>query len=533
MRNVVSFFLVALLLFQSTGCALLFVPNQQKISITTEHEDAKVYANQLKVASGKKTKAKLYKGKPQEIVVQTPGYLDESHVIVPDRFSYLFLGLGVFDLFFTFGLISVPVGLLSWKAYNYDSKKHFRTHYEKEARGEKQKFMQLAGVDFKIVKNNIPSTFVPCEHHKDGVRRAMKNGDDQLEKEIQRKSKRGIEAIEYFAPKSNYQSIDPDKIARKIGRYLKDNQFVDTSSMFLQDRYNTVYSRAKIDHIKTYGFNAKNGSYKKVKLDGFWYFHNQYDEIVDSFPLREYSGERSTSSDGVDNKLVSDALLYSLNEIIGDDLKEHLEIKEVDNFSGNPLKIQKPARLVSSINESGIACVTVKRKDGGHGSGFAISNDGYILTNFHVIAGKTIDKQAEVSVLLGDDKELKAEIVRFNRAYDVALLKVKHNFEKAFLLNKEKTYDGLTEIFTNGAPESIELGQTITQGMIIKEREQFGRTKIQLSMPVNSGNSGGPVFDEKGVLHGMIKSKLLGYTIEGIGFGIPAFEIYKSLNIQY
>ena len=89
------------------------------------------------------------------------------------------------------------------------------------------------------------------------------------------------------------------------------------------------------------------------------------------------------------------------------------------------------------------------------------------------------------------------------------------------------------DVYTVGAPKSIELGQTFTSGLISNERNANNNQLLQLSMPVNFGNSGGPLFDQSGLLHGVIVAKLVGESTEGISFAIPAYKIGEYLNISY
>ena len=56
---------------------------------------------------------------------------------------------------------------------------------------------------------------------------------------------------------------------------------------------------------------------------------------------------------------------------------------------------------------------------------------------------------------------------------------------------------------------------------------------LQLSISINSGNSGGPLYDKNGVLHGVVTSKLVGYATEGVGFAIPSYLIQDYLNISF
>jgi S1-C subfamily serine protease len=195
------------------------------------------------------------------------------------------------------------------------------------------------------------------------------------------------------------------------------------------------------------------------------------------------------------------------------------------------LSIFTPKSSVKTVEEASLASVIIKRNDKGHGSGFAISNDGYILTNFHVIAGKTTDQLEGIKVILSNGEELEAKVVRYNRARDIALLKVDYQFEKAFALKSSKDFNSLQEVYTIGAPKSIELGQSITKGLISNERNANNNSLLQLSISINGGNSGGPLFDTNGLLHGVIQSKLVGYATEGVGFAIPSYLIADYLNI--
>jgi len=112
-------------------------------------------------------------------------------------------------------------------------------------------------------------------------------------------------------------------------------------------------------------------------------------------------------------------------------------------------------------------------------------------------------------------------------------LKVEYNFEKAFLLTSEKTFKNLSEVYTIGAPKSVELGQSVSIGLISNERNSNNNNVLQLSMSLNGGNSGGPLFDKTGVLHGVIQAKLVGKDTEGVGFAIPGYLIPEYLKISY
>ncbi len=69
--------------------------------------------------------------------------------------------------------------------------------------------------------------------------------------------------------------------------------------------------------------------------------------------------------------------------------------------------------------------------------------------------------------------------------------------------------------------------------MISNERKNNNNNLLQLGMSVNAGNSGGPLFDNTGTLHGVIVSKLIGQNTEGVSFAIPGYMISDYLQISY
>ena len=91
----------------------------------------------------------------------------------------------------------------------------------------------------------------------------------------------------------------------------------------------------------------------------------------------------------------------------------------------------------------------------------------------------------------------------------------------------------MEDVYTIGAPKSVSLGQSISSGLISNERKVNNNNLIQLSMSINFGNSGGPIFDRKGNLHGVVVSKLVGNSTEGVAFAVPSYLLTKYLNLKY
>jgi len=172
---------------------------------------------------------------------------------------------------------------------------------------------------------------------------------------------------------------------------------------------------------------------------------------------------------------------------------------------------------------------------GALGSGFVISDDGYIVTNNHVVQG-----EVEVSVVLypkvGDqiDKKTfeKVRIVAVNPFVDLALLKIDdaelagQHLQKVFLGNDERVRVGET-VFAIGSPLGLE--RSVSEGVIsTTTRAMEGRVYLQTTAAINPGNSGGPLFNAKGEVVGVNSLKIM-YS-DGLGFAIPVGYVQYFLD---
>lgn len=180
------------------------------------------------------------------------------------------------------------------------------------------------------------------------------------------------------------------------------------------------------------------------------------------------------------------------------------------------------------VKNSVNAVVTVKGSEG-HGSGFLISNDGYLLTNHHVIDGNE-----NIEVIFDNGFTFGAEIIKSDHPRDVALLKIKGNGFKPLAINSNEEDAGLgTEVMAIGTPEDIKLGQTVTKGIVSGKRMLEGQKYIQTDVSINPGNSGGPLINSNGEVLGIIVSKYIGENTEGLGFAIPIGEALSTIGISF
>jgi len=174
----------------------------------------------------------------------------------------------------------------------------------------------------------------------------------------------------------------------------------------------------------------------------------------------------------------------------------------------------------------------------GMGSGFIINEEGYVLTNYHVISSAK-----EITVTLSNNTEVTANVVNYDSEKDIAMLKLKEGTKVpaiAELGDSDEVYPG-AEVIAIGTPLSKNFAQTLTKGVIsgsnrtIESQSGTSVNLIQTDTAINPGNSGGPLVNAKGQVIGINSMKLgsetLGETsIEGIGFAIPINEVKNKID---
>ena len=169
------------------------------------------------------------------------------------------------------------------------------------------------------------------------------------------------------------------------------------------------------------------------------------------------------------------------------------------------------------------------------GSGFIISGDGYILTNHHVIQS-AYDYNLPLVVCLNDGTEFEAKIIGYETDNDVAVIKIAASGLNPVVFADSDAINVGQSVYAVGNPFG-ELVYTMTDGIIsARDREVSVEGKIintfQFSAAVNSGNSGGPIYDTNGEVIGIVTAKPVRNSVEGIGFAIPindAIEIAAEL----
>lgn len=167
------------------------------------------------------------------------------------------------------------------------------------------------------------------------------------------------------------------------------------------------------------------------------------------------------------------------------------------------------------------------------GSGFVISEDGYILTNYHVIEDD-YSGGYEIKVVFYNGDSYTAEVKGFDRNNDIAVLKIEaEGLNAAELGTSDSLFVGDT-VYAVGNPLG-ELNYSMTSGMVsatdrLITTEEGTMTMFQFDAAVNQGNSGGPVYNVYGQVVGVVTAKSREDGTEGLGFAIPIDDAVRIAN---
>ncbi|NVN94172.1 MAG: trypsin-like peptidase domain-containing protein [Bacteroidetes bacterium] len=336
--------------------------------------------------------------------------------------------------------------------------------------------------------------------------------------------------------KENIQ-IENSIYSELLNDILKGKGYIDTTNNALKDSYSSNLSiDAAITDITVHyigNFFNINNSYRGmiyIELGVKWQVLDYYKIPVFLLKTKTKSGQFAVLNPEKDAyKAAKDALEFGLIEFMNSkDVVDLMHDKSQNNTEQlfEEIEIPKSTNYVSSLSEAIQSSVTIKNKNG-HGSGFIISNDGFIISNYHVISDTN-----DLKVIIGDSN-YKVEIIRVSKIHDLALLKIHANGFTPFKISESNNIEIASEIYAIGTPTAEDLSQTISKGIISAVRKTNENSKlIQTDASVNAGNSGGAITNKDGLVLGVVSSKLKGFGIEGVAFGIPGYEIISKLKLS-
>jgi len=207
-------------------------------------------------------------------------------------------------------------------------------------------------------------------------------------------------------------------------------------------------------------------------------------------------------------------------------------LEERETKESSPVDTQQDSEIKRSARspiEYATNCTFTIKGSKKMGTGFFVSSNGYAATSRHVI-----EESWNQVALLNDESEFPIKVVSMSRKYDLALVMVVTPQKTPHLsIRDPKTLIPGERLFAVGA--SAGLQATVTDGVFtgFRKIESTEEKVIQFSAPINQGNSGGPLIDEKGNVVGVVSSKYLmrkGVPIAGVGFAIPSEHLKEEFS---
>lgn len=191
-----------------------------------------------------------------------------------------------------------------------------------------------------------------------------------------------------------------------------------------------------------------------------------------------------------------------------------------------PMLQVDPGQLITGGVDKGankiLAAVATVESGVGSGSAFYVSQDGYLITNQHVVADDKF-----VRVKLASGRSLVGEVVRVDKARDVALLRTDPVAFEALALRTDGGTVG-EPVYAVGSPFGQSLSGTITRGVLSARRVFEGVAYLQSDVALNPGNSGGPLLDASGRVIGI---STIGTRAQGINLFVPLDDVLDKLAL--
>ena len=217
-----------------------------------------------------------------------------------------------------------------------------------------------------------------------------------------------------------------------------------------------------------------------------------------------------------------------LNELTDSMIQTRSDLTLIDSEVGsisNKIKTLKneASEDFSEIIEDSIKAVVTVKTDIGQGTGFILSENGFLITNAHVLAG---GKSLTISNYL--EENLPGQLIGYNTKYDLALIKISGTHEYLDLENSNNTQIG-EKVIAIGNPMGLQF--SVSEG-IVSATKRTGildeKIYIQTDAALNPGNSGGPLINKKGLAIGINNFKIS--ETENLGFALESNKIKEIIN---
>lgn len=519
MKQILNFLIFSILF---SSCTLLFHPktnvqlsNQQsgsKITIYSSGSSPKELTNTSSVTLESSNRYYL-------VTQEKEGFMTQYNVIIPTKFNYwravdgigggILAVLGINNMInggefggqmFVAGVLWFDGCLIPVKLY--DNKFSFPDMTPIFKRKEDQRYLHVQQVSLDVEKSNLMvNLYKNWKKFEKGSTTAQATYDEKI-------------------------NVGNTIFTDALNYVLYTTNFIDTNDKLIKNNYNSYYLKASIKKIK---IDKVYYSIQRITMATDW-------ELVDYVTKNTVETFRTeTTSDFFpsDDEYLKDGAANCMEKALFKlmDNEKFVTKMKVEDINAvidkwDAIDIVNTGENANSLSEVVGSSITIKVTNG-HGSGVVISKNGYALTNHHVVGGEN-----EVEVILNDKSKVKAKVIRSNPMYDLALIKIEKEDFKPIKIDLTKRVDLTTEVIAVGTPKDIDLGQTITKGIVSGFRDNTDFELIQTDAKISPGNSGGALIDKSNnSLVGVVNAKIIGFGVEGIGFAIPVEYIQKALKI--
>ncbi|MBH8556473.1 S1C family serine protease [Hymenobacter negativus] len=522
------------------SCATIIATPYQSVRVTGAPAGSTVYINDKEVktkpiAGSNDFKVRVRRKKNAEIKIKHDGYKDHSEVLYPEKSNGLtYLNwvpvLGTFK-----GVSTDENGNVNSNPLIYGWAVGLGGYCVDAILGSGKKFTKS---EIKPVMPALPKAMASSQTIQCGMVNVRLKGGDKMGNFIVGKDNTDIL---YFGKTLD---VDADHLKGNVNSLLKDLGYAVPSSegksvfstgsnsrYTLQGEMRDVKYDIYASHIYEYRAHYET----RCAVEVTWKLQNQNRQTI----FEHKDGGSSVKFEKGGSAAFEDAFENSLYAFLSNKEVTTALAKPAGTSPAAAAEADKPAAIAvhravlpkatttTSVSLAAKSVVIVETTDG-HGSGCIISNDGYIVTNAHVVG-----EEADVKVLMADGLEAKGRVVRVNAEMDLALIKINTDGLTAFQLPTTSSAEIGADVFAIGTPADKELGQSITKGIISGRRKIEGHTLLQTDVSINGGNSGGALVSHGGQLLGIVNAKLVGRGIEGIGFAIPAEQVADALQLKF
>jgi S1-C subfamily serine protease len=354
--------------------------------------------------------------------------------------------------------------------------------------------------------------------------------------------------------RSDYKNATKN-VLKKIERFFGDYKF-DSQRTPVYKSAVEKYNGEDIDFTDEKSIRNFLSSRKFEPIEGIWNYvglgNNEYKLLIlkDDYLYNAYVLESNGFWNISEIKAIFEpaavSSVYSLKWMMGD---KKTQIKTVSTFEKGMIKFNIEDPITKTNNESFLykifptlntKSVNNSIKNGEwavNGSGIIISKSGYIVTNNHVVEDAD---DIEVEFIINNEvKKFNAEIVQVDKVNDLAIIKIfDMNFDGLDDLPynfKRRSSDVGTKVYAYGYPMALSImGKEIkvTDGIISSKTGYDGNiTTYQITAPIQGGNSGGPLFDDKGNFLGINSSGLRKDVADNVAYTIKSSYVLNLLDV--